>query len=114
MSLKKKKIHAIFGDIADVEFLENLHMGGANLIIMTIPSAEDQLNLINHVRKINPSAQIIANAYQANDAEMLYRAGVDYTMTPHVIGGDWIAQIIKRKNLSSKLFAQLRQEQRKL
>jgi Kef-type K+ transport system membrane component KefB len=109
--LKRKKIHAIFGDIADVEFLENLHMGGANLIIMTIPSADDQLNLINHVRKINPSARIIANAYQIEDADALYSAGVDYTMMPHAIGGDWIGEIIRRKKLSPKLFAQLRQEQ---
>ena len=111
--LKKRKIRAIFGDISDVEFLENLHMGGANLIIMTIPSADDQLNLINHVRKINPRAQIIASAYQIEDAEVLYRAGADYTMMPHVIGGDWIAEIIKRKKLTSRLFAELRQEQNK-
>lgn len=112
--LKRQKIPAIFGDISDVEFLDNLSMANAKLVIMTIPSADDQLNLIHHLRKINPEAHIIANAYQADDALTLYKSGASYTMTPHVIGGDWIAEVIKQNKLTAKLFTKLRKEQHSL
>lgn len=109
--LKQKKIHAIFGDIADVEFLEGINIASANLVIMTIPSVDDQINLINHVKKFNPKILIIANAYHTPDIENLYKAGVDYVMMPHFIGGDWIANILKKGKMTKKTLTDLKTSQ---
>jgi len=109
--MKERGIPSIFGDIADVEFLESLQIAGARLVIMTIPSVEDQVNLINHVRKFNPSILVIANAYQQDDAQSLYQAGADYVMMPHLMGADWIAETLKKKRLSRKFFSELRTQQ---
>lgn len=110
--LKKAKMPAIFGDISDIEFLESLPIAGARLVIMTIPAVDDQITLIKHVRKINPGILIIANAYQAEDVETLYKQGADYVMMPHALGGDWIAGLLKKqKQLSGKFLAQLKKEQ---
>lgn len=112
MELKKEKIHSVFGDIADVEFLESLSVASSKLVVMTIPAVKDQINLINHVRKLNPKILIIANASQFKDVGVLYEAGVNYVMMPHLLGADWIAGVLKKnKRLTRKFFADLKSEQ---
>lgn len=108
--LRREKMHAYFGDIADVEFLSDLPLASASFIIMTIPTVDDQLNLMAHVRAQNPDIIIVANAYYMAEAETLYAAGADYVMMPHVLGGNWIADVLKKK-VTHKRLATLREEQ---
>ncbi|MEK7499887.1 MAG: NAD-binding protein, partial [Patescibacteria group bacterium] len=108
--LRHKKMHAFFGDIADVEFLSDLPLGNASLIIMTIPTVDDQINLLEHARARNADILIVANAYYMPEAETLYGAGADYVMMPHVLGGNWIADVLKKK-VTHKRLATLREEQ---
>jgi Trk K+ transport system NAD-binding subunit len=109
--LKKKKIPAVFGDIADIELLESIPVAGAKIILMTIPSVDDQLTLITYVRKHKTKTLVVANAYQYRDAQMLYEAGADYVMMPHLLGGDWITDLIQRNKLTKRFFSSLRAEQ---
>ena len=109
--LKKMKIKAVFGDISDIEFLEALNISNSNLIIMTIPSAEDQFNLINFVKKNNPKTMIIANAYQKDDVESMYEAGADFVMMPHLIGERWISDLLRGKKLSKKILNNFKEQQ---
>ena len=111
--LKKRKFHSVFGDISDVEFLESLPIAGAKMIVMTIPSLDDQISLINHVRKINSKIIILANAYHINHSKALYAASADYVMMPHLLGADWISEILAKKRLSRKYFTGLKNEQAK-
>ncbi|MDA1168847.1 MAG: cation:proton antiporter [bacterium] len=108
--LRRKKIHGYFGDIADVEFLSDLPLGSASLIIMTIPTVDDQMNLMAYVRAQNADMLLVANAYYMAEAQELYRAGADYVMMPHLLGGNWIADVLKKK-VTHKRLATLRAEQ---
>ncbi len=112
--LRRKKIPSVFGDIADVEFLEDLSIGSAQLIVITTPAADDQVNLISYVRKCNPAIMIIANAYDSQDAETLYAEGADYVMMPHAIGGSWIAETLKKRKITQRSLAKLREQQEAL
>ncbi len=108
--LHKARIPSFFGDIADVEFLSDLPLTSASLIVMTIPTVDDQMNLIAHVRAFNPDILIVANASYMPEAEALYAAGADYVMMPHLLGGNWIAEVLKKK-VTHKSLASLREEQ---
>lgn len=109
--LHHKRIPSVFGDIADVEFLSDLPVGSADLIIMTIPAVDDQVNFITHARKLNPDILIIANAYYPQEAQALYEEGADYVMMPHAVGGSWIAKTLKAKKITRKSLAQMRAQQ---
>lgn len=111
--LNRHRIPSVFGDISDVEFLESLPIFSSNMIIMTIPSVEDQINLINHVRKINPKIIVLANAYQYDDAKVLYAVGADYVMMPHALGADWISDLLAKPSLTKKYFTGLKTKQAK-
>lgn len=100
-----------FGDIADIEFLESIPIGGASMVVMTIPAVDDQINLVKYVRSRNIDIVIIANAYHQKDAASLYEHGVNFVMMPHVVGADWITKVMRRRVLNEATFKELRVEQ---
>lgn len=112
--LRTKNTPCIFGDVADIEFLQDLNFNNTKLIVMTIPTTDDQLNLIHYLKGLKSKAIIIASAYHKSDAKILYDAGVDYVMMPHLLGGAWVANILRKTSWTKKNFALLKKEQKKL
>ncbi len=110
--LKHRGIPAFFGDIADVEFLDSLPIEKAKLIISTIPEADDQKNMIKHVRKQNSKTLIVANLYHNIFLDDLYEAGANYVMMPHLLGGQWVAEILKDHPWTKLTFKNLKKDQK--
>jgi len=110
--LRHRGIPSLFGDVADVEFLEGLPLHKAKLIISTLPEADDQKTLILHVKQKNKRAHIIANLYHVDHLDELYHAGADYVMMPHLLGGQWIANILKEHKWNKTTFKKIRKEQK--
>jgi Trk K+ transport system NAD-binding subunit len=109
--LRNQNIPAYFGDVADVEFLTELPLEKAKLVISTIPEPDDQFTLIKHIRSLNHKPHIIANLHQAQYMKDFYAAGVNYIMMPHMLGGYRISEILRNIKLSHTSFKKLRHEQ---
>jgi Trk K+ transport system NAD-binding subunit len=103
-----------FGDAADLEFVENLPLASSKLVVITIPALDDQVTVIDHLKQSNSGAFIVANAYQYFEIEKLYNAGADYVMMPHLVGGNWIAGILAKDDLTEEIFAGLRNDQNEM
>ncbi|MDD2680955.1 MAG: cation:proton antiporter [Patescibacteria group bacterium] len=101
-SFNRRGIRSFFGDASDVEFLRSLPLAEAKTVISTIPSAEDQLVLINFVRQHNPKAVIVASLYHKKYLQPLYGAGADYVILPHLLGGSWAAEVIAKGEFSRR------------
>jgi len=111
-TLKNRGISVFFGDVSDVEFLESLPLEKAKMIVCTIPSAEDQITLFKHIRKINKGVILVGNLYYNTYLDDLYEAGANYVMMTHLLGGSWIAELIKNKTWTNKTFQDLRKQQK--
>ena len=111
--LEKRGIPHFFGDAADVEFIESLPLEKANLIISTLPEPDDQATLIKSIRKRSKNVKIIANLHHIRNLDMLYEAGANYVMLPHLLGGSFIAEELKNKPWDEHTFKKLRKEQEK-
>ena len=109
--VQKEGIPTYFGDAADVEFLSELPLDKARLVISTIPDPHDQLTFIKHIRSRTKKTYIVANLTHAKFRDVLYHAGANYVMLPHVLGGELVADLIKKHHLSKRLFNELRKEQ---
>ncbi|OGH79105.1 MAG: hypothetical protein A2469_04720 [Candidatus Magasanikbacteria bacterium RIFOXYC2_FULL_40_16] len=109
--LRGRNIPAYFGDAADVEFLQSLSLEKTKMIISTIPDIEDQNTLIRTVRNDGGKAVIIANLYHPTYLDEVYKAGANYVMMPHLLGGNWISHILKEKPWTRKTFDKLKKEQ---
>ncbi len=99
---KESKIKAFFGDASDIEFLKSLPLDKAKIIISTVPSPEDQLVLINFIRQHNPNAIMIASLYHKKYLKALYKAGADYVILPHLLGGSWASEVILRGEIKKR------------
>lgn len=112
-ALKAKRIPVYFGDAADVEFLSELPIEKARLIISTIPEPDDQFTLISYIRSQNQRPYIIANLTRSQYLRDFYEAGANYVMMPHLLSGYWLAETLLLKKLSQSVFKKLRREQEK-
>lgn len=110
--LKRRGIPAFFGDAADVEFLSELSLEKSKLIVSTIPEADDQKAMIKYVRKLSDKPIIIANLFHNFHLEDLYEAGANYVMMPHLLGGQWMSEVLRRHSWTTATFKDLRQKQR--
>ncbi|MDD3285078.1 MAG: cation:proton antiporter [Patescibacteria group bacterium] len=102
VNFKRQGVRSFFGDASDIEFLQSLPWDSVKIVISTIPSPEDQLVLINFVRRSNPKAIILASLYQKKYLPSLYEAGADYVILPHLLGGAWTAAVIAGGALSRR------------
>lgn len=110
--MTQERIPAYFGDVADIELLAELGIEKAKLIISTIPDAEDQMTLIRYVRERSSKPVIVANCPDLKRREALYAAGADYVLTPHLLGGDMLSEMI-RTGASRVDFKKMKEQQDK-
>ena len=97
--LEGKKIHRLFGDIADSDIQERAKLDQARMVISTIPYIEDNLLLLKELKHENRKAKIVVMALDTRDAKILYKEGADYVILPHLAGGRQIAEIILDNHL---------------
>lgn len=97
--LKEKNVVSLFGDISDFEIQERAVLSEAKLIISTVSDIEDNLVLISEVKRMKKRPKVIAVATSSGEEEELYKAGVDYVIQPHVLGGKHLAHLIKTDSL---------------
>lgn len=110
--LEARNIPFFFGDATETDFLEELPLDHARLVISTMPLADDQLALIEHIRRRNTKAIVIANLAHAKFMDDIYAAGADYVMMPHLLTGQWIAEILRDKRWTRRTFKRLTRIQR--
>jgi len=110
--LKERGITAFFGDGTDIEFLESLSLDKAKIIISTMPEHEDELILFKYIRKYNKKAIVIGNLYHNTYLDDLYEAGANYVMMTHLLGGQWISDVLKNSPWTEKTFLELRKSQK--
>ncbi len=95
LSLAKEKINCVYGDAGDKEFLEELNLNKAKLIISTIPDSDSNFILSEKLQDIGSTAVFIATTEQPKIAIDLYKQGVDYVAIPQHLGGDYVASMIE-------------------
>jgi Trk K+ transport system NAD-binding subunit len=97
LQLSKEKIDCKYGDADDDEFLKELNLSKAKMVISTIPEFETNLLLINKVRWNNKKAIVIVVSHNIEKTHLLYECGATYVIMPHFLGG-WRASTMVRKH----------------
>ncbi|MBI2327340.1 cation:proton antiporter [Candidatus Curtissbacteria bacterium] len=86
--------NAVYGDVTDPEVLEELELGKAKLIVITVPVLDDNIQIIKFAREKNYAGPIMTASYWLHDAIRLYEGGADYVVVPETIGGKHVAKIL--------------------
>jgi len=101
-NLSKLRIPCLYGDSDDTELLEELPLDKLQIAVSTIPDFETNILLIEEIRKVNSNAIIIVRAHQIKEAMELYQKGANYVLTPHFLGGEYVAKMISDLKMDEK------------
>ena len=110
LALAKEKIDCIYGDGGDSDFLTEIPLAKAKMVISTIPDEASNLTIKERLRKSGSEAVFIATAEQPRTAFDLYEAGVDYVLIPHHLGGQYASHLIQQHNMNKKDYRRLGKE----
>lgn len=99
-ALEAGNVEAIYGDAADISFIESLPIDKTKLIVSTIPQVQISLSLLHYVRRVNKQCVYLCVAYEEADAKDLYKAGATYVIMPPYLGRRYLADILAENKLS--------------
>ncbi len=100
--LHEKNINCTYGDAEDAEFLEDISVDQAKIVISTIPDAESNLFLLSKIRDTNTDSTVILISYNVDEAIKLYENEASYVILPHFIGGEFAANLAKESGFDVK------------
>lgn len=103
-SLEARHIPARYGDAEDNEFLNELDLKHAKLIISTLPDIEANIFILEKAKRKNRLAIVIVVAQTVDEAEELYTRGASYVVMPHYLGGNHAALLLHRFGTSASKF----------
>ncbi len=110
-------VRAVCGDITESYIQEQVNLPQARVVISTIPNFQDNLALLEAVKRKSANQRIkprlIFAAQNEFEAKRLYEQEIDYALSPHFIGGQHLAKILRGKALLSDL-KKLRQDHLKV
>lgn len=106
--LEARKLKHIYGDVTDLELLEETNIAKAKLIVSTITDFQTSSTLLKYLDTKKSEAVVIAQADNASQATQLYEMGASYVILPHFIGSEKIGAFIKNSGFSRSAFKKYR------
>jgi voltage-gated potassium channel Kch len=76
----------LYGDVEDLEFLEDIHISQSRVVVSTVPDTQANAVLAQFLRKNNFKGSLMVVASTAPQANELYEAGASYVLMPHHVG----------------------------
>ncbi len=102
--LEHEGIPNAYGDITDVELLEEIGIDQAKLVVSTTSDFNGNASLANYMAQHNPKAVVVCSADTPARAADLYARGVNYVLMPHYVGSERVVSFIKRSGLKRSAF----------
>jgi Kef-type K+ transport system membrane component KefB len=84
---EKIGLNCIYGDISDMETVERILHIKPKVIVSTIPNYEDNMALVERVKRRNKKIMMFLTTNNVNEALNLYKKGADYVILPYFLGG---------------------------
>lgn len=107
-TMEHKKINCVYGDAADPEFLEEIGLENAKLVVSVLSDKAATEFILDYVNRKDPETVVICTGDTPKHATELYKKGASYVMLPHYIGSEKISSFVRRSGLSKTEFDKYR------
>jgi len=94
--LSLDKIPHEFGDAGDPDFLDEINVRQANLVVSTVPEMETNRLVLAAAKRDNKDAIVMLVAHRIDDALELYESGADYVILPHFLGASYASSLVRQ------------------
>ena len=106
-SLVSEGIECIYGDAGNKNLLNEIDFKNTKIVLSTIPDEESNLTLLEVLKERKSKAAFIATAEQPRVALDLYRAGADYVIIPHHLGGEYSSKLIEDFGINKEKYKKI-------
>jgi Kef-type K+ transport system membrane component KefB len=114
--LKKRNVHAVYGDITARDVLHHAGVSHAEVVICSLPNmvlkGANNLKILRQLRELNPHGKIIVHAELLSDIPTLYAAGADFVTVPRLLEAGDLLHVLE--SAEKNLLPEKRLEQEKL
>jgi Trk K+ transport system NAD-binding subunit len=94
--LERDNVAHEYGDATDPDFLDELKIHEATLVVSTVHDLETNLIILSGAKRDGEGPVFMAVAHRISHALELYEAGADYVILPHFLGGEYAASLVRR------------------
>jgi Kef-type K+ transport system membrane component KefB len=100
--LDSEKTPIVYGDVNDPDIFHLASVDKSSLLISTIGSLNDNLNLLSKINHLTDKPVTIMKASSRSDAVELYQKGASYVIVPEFVAGEHIRHLLSHhdKNYS--------------
>lgn len=109
--LRKEGLNARYGDAEDADFIEDLNLKEAKMVISTIPDFDTNMFLTAKIGGEKAKTNLITISYNIDEALKLYENGADFVILPHFVGGHFAAMLAEKHWLHIDRFKHERKKQ---
>jgi Trk K+ transport system NAD-binding subunit len=92
-------VHAVYGDISNMDTLHHIGIHDARVVLSTIPDnilvGTDNVRMIRQIHTLCPHARIVVTAESPQRALQMYAEGADYVLVPHLLAAQHLLPIIE-------------------
>jgi Kef-type K+ transport system membrane component KefB/Trk K+ transport system NAD-binding subunit len=109
-SLEKEGINCVYGDAEDAEFLEDINITTAKIVVSTIPDYEANIFLVQKIREVNQDSAVVLLSHSIEEALELYELGASYVILPHFLSGEFAADMTFKAGYDQKAITKRKKE----
>lgn len=109
-SLHKNDVQHVYGDVEDVNFMNELKPEKAKLVISTIPDYFTTVFLLLYLQEKNFRNVVIVTASTHEEAAKYYSLKATYVLMPHHLGSHQASKMIKRFGIERNKYKDERSE----
>ena len=102
--LKQANLPHVYGDAEDIEFLEEIGINHAKLVISTIPNYDTNKLIVQKLTTSNPKAISIVVCHQVKDTLDLYEIGASYVIVPIYFGSQYLSHLLNKHGLEREAY----------
>jgi len=85
----------IFGDITDEEIIRAANIKKAKMVISTINSLKDNLEILEYINSLKTKPVSIFTSMTRSDALKLYEHKASYVVVPDIVAGEHLRQLLR-------------------
>lgn len=108
--LEDSGVKCEYGDASDPDFLEDIKIAEAELVISTAPDLETNHVVLSVAKRKEDGPLVLAVAHRITNALELYTAGADYVILPHFLGGKYAASLLDRHTKGSADLSRIKEK----
>ncbi|HSH17814.1 MAG TPA: cation:proton antiporter [Candidatus Saccharimonadales bacterium] len=108
--LEQQHIHHLYGDVTDLELLEELSLHKSELVVSTLTDTDANMLVLQHLARHSKETIFVCHANTYDEAVKLYEKGAGYVLLPHLIGSEQVNSFIRRNGSDRRAFEAYRTE----